>query len=74
MSETVGVIGASPRMREGVKPVYISQGHRISLDHAIEFARAATDGLRIPRPTREADHFVEAVKRCEMRWLQVSRK
>jgi hypothetical protein len=24
---------------------------------------AVCDGLRIPRPTREADHFVEAVKR-----------
>lgn len=57
------VIGAVLRTREGTKPVYISQGHRISLATATEFARSVTDGFRIPRPTREADHFVEAVKR-----------
>ena len=72
--KTREVIGAALRTREGVKPVYISQGHRISLDRAIEFARAAADGFRIPRPTREADHFVEAVKRGEMKRLQRSRK
>lgn len=59
------VVGVVLRTREGVKPVYISQGHRISLERAIEFGRATTDGYRIPRPTREADHFVEAVKRAE---------
>jgi deoxyribonuclease V len=59
-------IAAVLRTREGVKPVYISQGHRVSLETAIEFARAAMDGLRIPRPTREADHFVAQVKRIQM--------
>ncbi len=62
------VVGAVLRTREAVKPVYISQGHRISLGRAIELARAVSDGLRIPKPTREADHFVEAVKRGE--WKQ----
>jgi deoxyribonuclease V len=57
------VVGAVLRTREAVKPVYISQGHRISLCRAIELARAVSDGFRIPKPTREADHFVEAVKR-----------
>ena len=57
------VVGAVLRTREGVRPVYISQGHRISLGRAIEFALDATDGFRIPRPTREADLFVEKVKR-----------
>lgn len=62
------VVGAVLRTREAVKPVYISQGHRISLGRAIELARAVCDGYRIPKPTREADHFVEAVKRGE--WKQ----
>ncbi|MBZ5502911.1 MAG: deoxyribonuclease V [Acidobacteriia bacterium] len=62
------VVGAVLRTRETVKPVYISQGHRISLGRAIELARAVSDGFRIPKPTREADHFVEAVKRGE--WKQ----
>lgn len=56
-------IGVALRTRTGVKPVYISIGHRISLERAVEFALAACDGFRIPRPTRLADHFVEACKR-----------
>jgi deoxyribonuclease V len=58
-------IGAVVRTREGVKPVFVSQGHRVSLARAIELALAVSDGFRIPRPTREADHFVGAVKRGE---------
>jgi deoxyribonuclease V len=57
------MIAAVLRTREATKPVYISQGHRISLERAVEFARAVSSGFRIPRPTREADHFVEEVKR-----------
>lgn len=60
-------IGATLRTRDGVKPVYISQGHRISLARAIELARAVSDGYRIPKPTREADHFVQAIKRGEIK-------
>jgi deoxyribonuclease V len=56
-------IGAVLRTRSGVKPIFVSQGYRISLARAIEFTLAVCDGYRIPRPTREADHFVEAVKR-----------
>ena len=57
------IIGAVLRTRDGVKPIYVSQGHRISLERAVELVLAVCDGYRIPRPTREADHFVEAVKR-----------
>jgi deoxyribonuclease V len=56
------VIGAVLRTRAGVKPVYVSQGHRLSLVRAIELTLAVCDGLRIPKPTREADHFVEELK------------
>jgi deoxyribonuclease V len=58
-------IAAVLRTREGTKPVYISQGHRVSLKSAVAFARAVMDGFRIPRPTREADHFVGQVKRMQ---------
>lgn len=57
------IIGAVLRTREGVKPIYVSQGHRVSLARAIELVLAVCDGYRVPRPTREADHFVEALKR-----------
>ncbi|MCL4524648.1 MAG: endonuclease V, partial [Acidobacteria bacterium] len=54
--------GAVVRTRSGVKPIYVSPGHRVSLASARELALAVCDGYRIPRPTREADHFVEQMK------------
>ena len=56
-------IGAAVRTRDGVKPVYVSQGNRVSLETAIQLTLAASDGLRIPRPTREADRFASSIKR-----------
>ncbi|MFQ5662888.1 MAG: deoxyribonuclease V [Terriglobia bacterium] len=56
-------IGAVLRTRTGVHPVFISIGHRIDLETAIELAVACCDGYRVPKPTREADHFVEQLKR-----------
>lgn len=60
-------IGAVLRTRTGVKPIYVSQGHCTSLERAIKLTLAVCDGYRIPRPTRDADHFLEAVKRGEWR-------
>ena len=56
-------IGAVLRTRTGVKPVYVSQGHRVSLETAIRMTLAVTEGYRIPRPTRDADHFAGEIKR-----------
>jgi len=56
------VIAITLRTRVGTKPIYISVGHRVSLESAVKFALAVTDGLRVPRPTREADRFVAKVK------------
>jgi deoxyribonuclease V len=64
-------IGAVLRTRTGVKPIYVSVGHRVSLERAIELVLAVSDGYRIPRPTRDADHFVGAVKRGETRGTAV---
>lgn len=58
-----GTIGAAMRTRDGVKPVYVSQGHRVSLETAIRFTLAVSDGLRIPQPTRNADQLVSRAKR-----------
>ncbi len=55
-------IGAALRTRAGVKPIYVSQGHRVSLEAAIRLTIAVSDGTRIPRPTREADRFVSELK------------
>jgi deoxyribonuclease V len=65
VDETVGGerIGAVLRTRTGVKPVYVSQGNRISLETSIQLVLAVTDGYRIPRPTRDADRFAGETKR-----------
>jgi deoxyribonuclease V len=55
-------IGAVLRTRDGVNPIYVSQGHRVSLRTAIKLTLQVTDGYRIPRPTRAADHFASEIK------------
>jgi deoxyribonuclease V len=48
-------IGAVLRTRPGVKPVYISPGHRISLASALHFVMSCTTKYRLPETTRAAD-------------------
>jgi deoxyribonuclease V len=56
-------IGAVVRTRAVVRPIYVSQGHRVSLETSIRLTLAVTDGYRIPRPTRDADRFAGEIKR-----------
>jgi deoxyribonuclease V len=56
------VVGAAPRTRDDCKLMYISQGHRVSLETAVHMTLAVDSGTRVPRPTREADRFVTEVK------------
>jgi len=57
-------VGTVLRTREGVKPIFVTQGHRVSLETAVRLVRACTDGFRIPKPTREADHYVGELRRA----------
>lgn len=56
-------VGAVLRTRDGVKPIYVSVGHRVDLRTAIRWTLACHDGTRIPKPTREADRFVSQLKK-----------
>jgi len=47
-------IGAVLRTRAGVKPVYVSIGHRISLGTAVRYVMACTTRYRLPEPIRAA--------------------
>ncbi len=47
-------IGAVLRSRSGVRPLYISSGHRISLQTAIDYVLACTTKYRLPETTRHA--------------------
>jgi deoxyribonuclease V len=62
-SKSGEIVGAALRTRQGARPVFVSQGHRISLQRAIELTLATSDGYRIPRPTRDADRWVAAARR-----------
>lgn len=53
-SETVG---AALRTRQGVKPVFISVGHRMDLPSALQLAFTCTRGYRLPEPIRLADRL-----------------
>lgn len=47
-------VGAVLRTREGVKPLYISLGHRISLESAIGFVMGCVTRYKLPETTRRA--------------------
>ncbi len=49
------VVGAAVRTRPGVRPVYVSVGHRVSLETAIQFVMACVTRYRLPETTRAAD-------------------
>ncbi|WP_283136941.1 deoxyribonuclease V [Rhizohabitans arisaemae] len=51
------VVGRALRTRSGVKPVYVSQGHRIGLDNACAHVLALSPAYRLPEPIRQADHL-----------------
>jgi len=55
-------IGAVVRTRDGVRPIFVSLGHRISLPTALDIVLHCCDGYRIPKPTREADRLVARAK------------
>jgi deoxyribonuclease V len=48
-------VGAALRTRAGVKPVYVSPGHKISLESALEYVMLCVTRYKLPEPTRLAD-------------------
>jgi deoxyribonuclease V len=55
------IIGAVLRTRKNTQPVYVSIGHRISLETAIQLVLACTEAYRLPEPTRQA-HRLASLK------------
>lgn len=48
------IVGALLRTRTGVQPLYVSVGHRICLETALEYVLACTTRFRLPETTRQA--------------------
>jgi len=48
------LIGAALRTKSGVKPIYVSVGHKINLASALQWVMKCCRGYRLPEPTRLA--------------------
>jgi deoxyribonuclease V len=76
LAETVGscadihhedeIVGVALRTRQGVKPLYVSVGHKIDLQSAIRIVLLTSSGFRLPEPSRCAHHLA-AQKRLNVR-------
>jgi len=63
-------IGVVVRTRAGLKPLFVSIGHRITLLEALHYVLACCTRYRLPEPTRQAhllsrDGYSKAVRRDE---------
>ena len=56
------IVGAVVRTRDGVRPLYVSPGHRMDIPSAVAFTLAACKGFRLPEPTRQAHTLVTRLK------------
>jgi len=56
-------IGVVLRTQKGIRPVFVSIGHCVDLDSAVELVLACCTRYRIPEPTRQADIEVAKLKR-----------
>ncbi|PTA69113.1 deoxyribonuclease V [Deinococcus arcticus] len=52
------VLGAALRTQSGVRPVYVSVGHRVSLPTALAWVLRLSPRYRLPETTRAADRLV----------------
>lgn len=62
-------IGAALRTRPGTKPLYISAGHRISLESAIAYVMRCTPKYRLPETTRQAHKLASETPAAELEQL-----
>ena len=60
------VIGAAVRSRSGVAPVYVSAGHLMDLNTAVDIVLRLTPRFREPETTRRAHRRVNDLRREEM--------
>jgi len=57
------VIGQVVRTRAGIKPLYVSVGHRIDLATAVRFVLATCRRYRLPEPQRDAHNAASGYAR-----------
>jgi deoxyribonuclease V len=57
------IIGSAVRTKHGIKPVYVSVGHKIDLASAVRLTLECCRGYRLPEPTRQAHLHVNVLRR-----------
>lgn len=57
------VIGVAVRPDKGTNPLFISPGHRISVETAVKIVRDCSRGYRLPEPTRLAHNLLQEARR-----------
>lgn len=56
-------VGTVLRTRDGVRPVFVSIGHRVDLEAAEALALQCAIGFRLPEPIRRADRLVSEARK-----------
>lgn len=59
------IVGAAARTRSGVKPVFVSPGHRVSLEDSLRVVFGCCKKYRVPEPIRSAHALVNRVRKRE---------
>lgn len=60
-------IGVVLRTQKGIRPIFVSVGHRVNLTSAVRLVLACCTRYRIPEPTRQADIEVAKLKRASVK-------
>lgn len=60
-------VGRALRTQDAVKPVFVSVGHRVSLDNACAHVLRLTPSYRLPESTRRADSLCREALRTAVR-------
>jgi deoxyribonuclease V len=58
------VIGTAMRTRPASRPLFVSPGHRVTLEQALEVTLRLLRGARLPEPARAADRLAAATRRA----------
>jgi deoxyribonuclease V len=61
-SRTGEAIGAAVRTKDGVNPVFVSPGHRMTIEEGVRLVLETTRGYRLPEPTRQAHMAVNEAR------------
>ena len=56
------LIGAVVRTREGTKPIFVTLGHKISIQTAVKIVSECSPKYRIPEPLRQAHMFATKMR------------